>query len=109
MAGRAIKLQRAVDHLVSVIAELKESDKGDDTGLTLGRLIARERAAWDLSLQDLANRANLSKAHVWSMEQGVSINPAADMILRLAEALRLPPIQVLNAALTSQRIAGEKA
>lgn len=106
---RAARLQVAVDHLVSVIGELREADKGDDTGLSLGGLIEREREAWGLSLQGLADKCGMSKAHVWEMSQDRSVNPTASAIAALATALILPPIQVLNAALTSQRLAKDSA
>ena len=102
--GRAVKLQRAIDHLVSVVMELREADKGDDTGLALGDLIRQNREGWGLSLKGLADVVGCSKAHLWEIESSRSVNPSAQLIGALADALRLPPIQILNAALTSQRI-----
>ena len=102
--GRADKMQAAIDHLVSVVMELREAEVGDDTGLCLGDLIARHREAWGYSLQALADRIGASKAHVWEMEQGRTVNPTAALIGRLSEALVIPPIHILNAALLSQRL-----
>lgn len=103
--NRASKLQDAVDGLVSVVMELRELEKGDDTGLPLGDLIKRERENWGYSLADLARKVGASKAHVWELEAGRSINPTAEMVGKLAAALVLPPVHVLNAALCSQRLA----
>ncbi len=40
----------------------------------------------DLSLQDVADRAGLSKSHVWELEQGRSRNPTVDTAVRLSRA-----------------------
>lgn len=96
--------QVAGDRLVDVVMELREADKGDDTGLCLGELIRTSRDAWGLSLQQLADAAGLSKAHVWDLERSESLNPSVKAITGLATALRIPPVHILNAAITSQRI-----
>lgn len=103
MSSRAAKLRIAVDHLVSVVMELREAEKGDDTGLSLGELIHRERAAWGLSLQGLADKAGSTKAHIWDLEQGRASNPTVRTLLGLSDALRLPVIQLVNAAAATQR------
>jgi hypothetical protein len=105
-SSRSSKLQAAVDGLVSVVMELRELERGDDTGLPLGELILRERGNWNYSLADLARKIGASKAHVWELESGRSINPTSEMVGKLASALVVPPIHVLNAALLSQRLRG---
>lgn len=52
----------------------------------LGRKIKRLREAANMSLQDVATRAALSKAHVWELETG-SPNPTIKTIVCLAVAL----------------------
>lgn len=44
------------------------------------------REARKFSLQDVADRAGLSKSHVWDLEAGNSRNPTIDCIARLARA-----------------------
>lgn len=101
--SRSDRLQAAVDNLVHVVMELREVEKGDDTGKCLGELISDQREAWGLSLQALADKVGCSKAHLHDLEHGRSRNPAADLIGRLADALMIPPVHLLNAALLSQR------
>ena len=44
------------------------------------------REARGFSLQDVADRAGLSKSHIWDLEAGNSRNPTIDCIARLARA-----------------------
>lgn len=39
-----------------------------------------------LSLQDVADRAELSKSHIWELEQGRARNPTVGTAVRLARA-----------------------
>lgn len=39
-----------------------------------------------LSLQEVADRADLSKSHIWELEQGRARNPTVDTAVRLARA-----------------------
>lgn len=45
---------------------------------------ARERLGF--SLQDLADRAGLSKAHVWMLEQGKAKNPTVSSLVAIGRA-----------------------
>lgn len=69
---------------------------------TLAALIAGARQAQGLSMQRLADRCGLSKAHVWNLERRDAMNPTVEVLAALADALGLPPIQLLDAALVSQ-------
>lgn len=51
-----------------------------------GDYIKSVREESDLSLQDVADRAGLTKAYLWELEQGRSNNPTAETIVRLAFA-----------------------
>jgi transcriptional regulator with XRE-family HTH domain len=42
-----------------------------------------------LSLQELADRVNSSKAHIWDLETGRSKNPSIDLLTNLAKALEV--------------------
>lgn len=53
---------------------------------TLGSRIKDERLTWGMSLEDLAIKAKLSKAQVWSIEKGRS-DPKVSTAVRLADAL----------------------
>ncbi len=47
------------------------------------------RIANRLSLQDVADRIGISKAHVWNLEKGLSDNPSMELVLKLAELFRV--------------------
>lgn len=52
----------------------------------LGEHLQALRRAADLSLQDVADRAGLTKSHLWDLEQGRSANPTVETIVRIAVA-----------------------
>lgn len=47
------------------------------------------RIANRLSLQDVADRVGISKAHVWNLEKGLSENPSMELVVKLAEVFRV--------------------
>ena len=49
-----------------------------------------------MSLQQVADGSGLTKAHVWQMEQGRSVNPTVNAIWGLAGALCVSPGQLLG-------------
>lgn len=51
---------------------------------TIARRIGELRADRQLSLQTVAERAGLSKSHVWELEQGRATNPTIETAVRLA-------------------------
>jgi transcriptional regulator with XRE-family HTH domain len=58
----------------------------DDVAASIAARCAALREQHDLSLQEVADRAGLSKSHVWELEQGRSKNPTVDTAVRLARA-----------------------
>jgi len=63
---------------------------GDDGRLAFGRRIRALRLAAGLSQEQLAERSGLHRTYVSSLERGLR-NVGLDNILRLADALRVPP------------------
>ncbi len=59
----------------------------------LGSRIKKLREAANMSLQDVATRAALSKAHVWELETG-SPNPTIKTICCVAVALDVDPAEL---------------
>ena len=47
------------------------------------------RVANRLSLQQVADRVEISKAHVWNLEKGLTDNPSMELVVRLAELFRV--------------------
>lgn len=56
----------------------------------LGELIKTRREAQEYSLQDVADSCGISKAHLWDLEQGNSLNPSLGLAIRLGMALNIP-------------------
>lgn len=42
-----------------------------------------------LSLQDVADKIGISKAHVWNLEKGQADNPSMELVVKLAELFRV--------------------
>lgn len=72
-------------------------------GRALGELIAQERRAAKLSLDDVAERAGLTKSHIWELEKERSVNPTVAACHGVATALGLSFEVVCDAALVSWR------
>lgn len=53
----------------------------------ISRRAAKTRARLGLSLQAVADRAGLSKSHVWDLEKGRSANPTIATAVAVARAL----------------------
>ena len=47
------------------------------------------RSAQRLSLQEVADKVGISKAHVWNLEKGLSDNPSMELVVKLAELFRV--------------------
>lgn len=54
---------------------------------TMATRIADLRRAQRLTIEELAERAGMSKSHVWETENGKASNPTVDTAVRLARAL----------------------
>jgi transcriptional regulator with XRE-family HTH domain len=57
--------------------------------MSLAAKIKNLRIRKGLSLQDLADRVESSKAHIWDLESGRSKNPSVDLLAKLAKALEV--------------------
>ncbi len=66
----------------------------------LGNAIKILRANARLSLQDVADRAALSKAHIWEIETGNTTNVTIRSICCIAVALDIEADQLAAAAIT---------
>lgn len=65
---------------------------------TLGSMLRDARAAHDLSLQDVAQRARCSPAYVQKLESDSVRSPSPRVLARLAEALGLAYNDLMQAA-----------
>lgn len=57
-----------------------------DVAKTIAKRCIKLREQRDLSLQEVADRAGLSKSHIWELEQGRARNPTVDTAVRLSRA-----------------------
>lgn len=65
---------------------------------TLGLTIKELRIKRGLSLQGVADAANMTKAHVWEMERGSSDNPSVSTLVALGAALGVSAVELFRAA-----------
>ena len=64
--------------------------------LMFGRTVRRLRQVQGLSQEGLADLANIHRTYIGGIERGER-NPTLTMIVRIAEALGLPPAKLLEA------------
>ena len=57
--------------------------------MTLAKRLHELRMANRLSLQDVADKVGISKAHVWNLEKGLAGNPSMELVVKLADLFRV--------------------
>jgi transcriptional regulator with XRE-family HTH domain len=57
--------------------------------MSFARRLHDLRTAKRLSLQQVADKVGISKAHVWNLEKGMSDNPSMDLVVKLADLFRV--------------------
>lgn len=57
--------------------------------MTLASRLRELRTAKRLSLQDVADAVDISKAHVFNLEKGITKNPSMDLVSKLADLYRV--------------------
>ena len=57
--------------------------------MSFARRLHDLRTAHRLSLQDVADKVGISKAHVWNLEKGLSDNPSMELVVKLADLFRV--------------------
>jgi len=62
------------------------------------------RVANRLSLQQVADKVGISKAHVWNLEKGLADNPSMELVVKLADLFR---VRVADLAGENPDAAGE--
>jgi len=67
----------------------------DPKCVAFGRNVRRVRASLGLSQEGLAGRADIHRTYIGGIERGER-NPTLTMIHRLAEALGVPPTELLE-------------
>lgn len=67
--------------------------------LSMKKLVSSEREKQNLSLQEVADRAGITKSYIWEIEQGRSVNPTVRTVYGLAKALGVPFVSMASGAL----------
>src|SRR4029079_19455492 len=57
--------------------------------MSFARKLHDLRLANGLSLQHVADKVGISKAHVFNLEKGITANPSMDLVVKLAELFRV--------------------
>lgn len=58
---------------------------------TFGQVIRKRREEMGLSLQNVADEAGITKAHLWDLEKDRQQNPTVKTVLHLAYSLAFEP------------------
>jgi ribosome-binding protein aMBF1 (putative translation factor) len=67
--------------------------------LSMRQMIADERARLGLSLQEVSDRAGITKSHIWDLEQGRAVNPTIRTVHGLSKALGIPFVSMAAGAM----------
>lgn len=67
--------------------------------LSMKQMILEERSRLGLSLQEVADRAGITKSHMWEIEAGRSVNPTIRTVYGLAIALGIPFVSMAAGAM----------
>jgi DNA-binding XRE family transcriptional regulator len=67
--------------------------------LSMRKMIADMRFDLGMSLQDVADRAGITKSHMWEIENGRSVNPTIRTVHGLAKALGIPFVSLAAGAM----------
>jgi len=57
--------------------------------MSFAKRLAELRLRNRLSLQQVADKVGISKAHVWNLEKGQADNPSMELVLKFAELFRV--------------------
>ena len=57
--------------------------------MSFARKLHDLRIRHKLSLQEVADKVGISKAHVFNLEKGITANPSMDLVVKLAELYRV--------------------
>jgi len=57
--------------------------------MSFAKRLAELRMSKGMSLQQVADRVGISKAHVWNLEKGQADNPSMELVIKFAELFRV--------------------
>lgn len=93
---KAIEVMRseALQAVADAAMQIKQTAK-----LSMRKMIADERVRLNLSLQEVADRARITKSHMWELEQGRAVNPTVRTVHGISKALGIPFVSMAAGAL----------
>lgn len=65
-------------------------------GAALGTRIKLLRELRDMTLQQVADAAGLTKSHIWELEKGRAVNPTVNAVWGISAALCVSPAMLLG-------------
>ena len=68
--------------------------------MALANIIKQRRSELGLSLQQVGDRAGISKTQVWELEDGRSKNPTLETIVSIAAALQVSAPELVRRAIS---------
>ena len=77
--------------------KVRKPRKDGDLAKTFGKNVRRVRKVRDLSQEALAHEVDLAVTYVGQIERGIR-NPTLDIVERLARALKVKPLDLLQEA-----------
>jgi len=84
----------AMQALADAAMQISETSR-----LSMKGIIVAEREKQGLSLQEVADRAGITKSHMWEVEQGRAVNPTVRTVYGIAKALGVPFVSMASGAL----------
>lgn len=81
---------------------------GKTSKLSMHKMIAEERERLNLSLQQVADRAGITKSHMWELENGRAVNPTIATVNGLARALGIPFVELAAGALNDTAVTSKE-
>lgn len=84
------------DFLFAEAAQARRPRECEGTHLAFARLINLKRRESKLSLEQLADRADIELEELWAIERGQMADPEPRTVYQLAAALRLPPKKLMQ-------------
>ncbi|MFT7088140.1 MAG: transcriptional regulator with XRE-family HTH domain [Rickettsiales bacterium] len=67
-----------------------------------GQKIKERRKELKITLEELGNKIDSTKAYVWELENKSNARPSADKLLKIADALQVSPDYLINNDLSEQ-------
>lgn len=69
---------------------------------TFGQKVKEKRKELKMTLEELGNKIDSTKAYAWELENKTNARPSADKLLKIADALNVSPEFLINNNLSEE-------